>query len=67
MKYELIIFPCMYFKIRLCDGIINFANTVELQWVEHFLNHENMFETGVVRAIQCQSYPQTKRYLFDTL
>ena len=24
--------------------------TVELQWLEHLWNHENMFETGVVRA-----------------
>ena len=24
--------------------------TVELQWLEHFLYHESMFETGVVRA-----------------
>ena len=23
-------------------------NTVELQWLEHLWNHENMFETGVV-------------------
>ena len=26
------------------------VNTVELQWLEHLWNHENMFETGVVRA-----------------
>ena len=25
-------------------------NTVELQWLEDLWNHENMFETGVVRA-----------------
>ena len=25
-------------------------NTVELQWLEHLWNRENMFETGVVRA-----------------
>ena len=23
---------------------------VELQWLEHLWNHENMFETGVVRV-----------------
>ena len=28
-------------------------NTVELQWLEHLWNHENMFETGVVRANEC--------------
>ena len=25
-------------------------DTEELKWLEHFWNHENMFETGVVRA-----------------
>ena len=30
-------------------------NTVELQWLEHLWNHENMFETGVVRANECLS------------
>ena len=24
--------------------------TVELKWLEHLWNHENVFETGVVRA-----------------
>ena len=24
--------------------------TVELQWLEHLWDHENLFETGVVRA-----------------
>ena len=27
-----------------------FHFTVELQWLEHLWNHENIFETGVVRA-----------------
>ena len=27
--------------------------TVELQWLEHLWNYENMFETGVVRANEC--------------
>ena len=27
--------------------------TVELQWLEHLWNHENMFEKGVVRANEC--------------
>ena len=30
-------------------------NTVELQWLEHLWNHENMFETGVGRANECES------------
>ena len=28
-------------------------NTVELQWLEHFWGHENMFDTGVVIANEC--------------
>ena len=27
--------------------------TVELQWLKHLWNHENMFETRVVRANEC--------------
>ena len=26
--------------------------TVELQWLEHLWDYENLFETGVVRAIE---------------
>ena len=26
-------------------------HTVELQWLAHLSDHENMFETGVVRAM----------------
>ena len=29
-----------------------FPNTVELQWLEHLWEYENLFETGVVRAIE---------------
>ena len=29
--------------------------TVELQWLEHHGDHENMFQTGVVQADECQS------------
>ena len=28
-------------------------NTVELQWLEHPRDYENMFETGIVRANEC--------------
>ena len=27
--------------------------TVEIQWLEHLSDRENMFETGVVRASEC--------------
>ena len=26
---------------------------VELQWLEHLWNHENMFETGAIRVNEC--------------
>ena len=29
----------------------SFVYTVELKWLEHLLNHENMFSTGVVRVM----------------
>ena len=35
------------------DCTIGYVDTVELQWLEHLWNHENMFETGVVRANEC--------------
>ena len=28
-------------------------STVELQWLEHLWDYENMFETGVVRVNKC--------------
>ena len=27
--------------------------TIDLQWLEHFWNHGNMLETGVVRTKEC--------------
>ena len=38
-----------------CSLCIQNIGTVEIQWLEHLLNHENMFETRVVRANECQS------------
>ena len=35
------------------SGYIYFVDTGELQWLEHLWNHENMFETGVVRVNEC--------------
>ena len=34
---------------------IDLTYTVELQWLEHLWDHENMFETGVVPANECYS------------
>ena len=33
--------------------ILSFEITVKLQWLEHLLNHENMFATVVVQASVC--------------
>ena len=49
------IFPRFYFLSMedvlhiVCNGEflqLSFKDTVELQWLEHLWNHENMFETG---------------------
>ena len=40
-------------------------NTVELQWLKYLWNHENMFETGVVRANECYSLRQVRRHNRD--
>ena len=37
----------------------------QIQWLEHFGNHENMFSTGVVRANKCCSKCQGRRYNRD--
>ena len=38
-----------FFQTHISTQII----AVELQWLEHLWNHENMLETGVVRANEC--------------
>ena len=35
------------------ERIFKILLTVERQWLEHLWNHDNMFETGVVRANEC--------------
>ena len=39
-----------YHIVQIGEMIGFFYNTVELQWLEHLWNHENMFETKVLRA-----------------
>ena len=43
--------------VELCQFwrffLLTFQYTVELQWLEHLWDHENMFETEVVRANDC--------------
>ena len=58
-------FPCHIFGVMDKDFFIQNnpkylnpshkmdVDIVELQWLKHFWNHENMFETGVVRANEC--------------
>ena len=42
-------------------------HTVQLQWLEHLLNYENMFEIGLVRANECKSKRKVKRHNRDIL
>ena len=35
------------------NRLVVFLGTVERQWLEHLCNHENMLETGVLRATEC--------------
>ena len=42
-------------QVQLCTEQTenNDKDTVEVRMLEHLGNHENMFETGVVRANEC--------------
>ena len=42
-------------------------NTVELQWLKHLWDYENVFETGVVRAIEGLLLSQVRRHNRDIL
>ena len=42
-------------------------NTVELQWLEHLWDYENVVETGVVRAIKGLLQSQVRRHNRDIL
>ena len=43
-----------FFILLVSEAVfLNIIFTVELQWLEHLWNHENMFETWVVRANEC--------------
>ena len=37
----------------MCTNVQVGMSTVELQWLEHFWNHEKLNETGVVSANEC--------------
>ena len=42
-------------------------NTVELHWLEHLWDYENVFETGVVRASEGLLMSQVRRHNRDIL
>ena len=42
-------FFLLFFFSKSCTN----RDTVQLQWLQHLCNHENMFETGEVRANEC--------------
>ena len=44
-------FTCIHGLIT--SSATNNVNTVELQWLEHLWDYENVFEIGVVRANEC--------------
>ena len=43
------------FVVRALQAMQAELSTVELQWLENLWNHENMFDTGAVRANECKS------------
>ena len=55
-------YVCMYVCMCVCE---KYVYTAELLWLEHLLNHENMFETGAIRAKEWQSLRQIRRHNMD--
>ena len=49
--------PCQepFATFTLSFRLQTLVHTVERKWLEHRWNHENMFETEVVRAYECDS------------
>ena len=54
---ENVSFPKMeIIKVIMVDitlRLVPIQYTVELQWLKHLWDHENMFELGLVRADEC--------------
>ena len=59
MFYSLILFSSMKFHAVFLKCI------VELQWLEHLWDYENLFETGEFRAIEGLLYSQVRRHNRD--
>ena len=51
-KYKFINGSVSKFGQNATSSFAIYKNTVELQWLEHLWDYENVFETGVVRAIK---------------
>ena len=51
MQMEYFVVTCICIKWNIAT-LTNCRTTVELQWLEHIWDYENLFETGVVRAIE---------------
>ena len=46
-------YNCFISEKQLKIVFIDILSTVELQYLEHLWDHENMFDIGVVRANEC--------------
>ena len=40
-------------KVACVKFAVKYIGTVELEWLEHLLDHETRFETGLVGADEC--------------
>ena len=57
-------FP-LFYRDAAQISLLFIESTVELQWLKHLWDHENMFETGIVRARECLSERQVRRHNRD--
>ena len=68
IKFFVSFFPFWYWEWDVgCDCINSWSYnnpqyTVELQWLEHLWDYENLFETGVVRTIEGLLLSQVRRH-----
>ena len=54
VRFTMVVHCFTLHKLRSCLLLFMAGdNTVELQWLEHLWDHENMFETRVDRASEC--------------
>ena len=53
-KQQAIVIDELNLSNTYLDRLLNINITVELQWLEHFWDHGNLFETWVVRTTERQ-------------